>query len=78
MLSGDRTTFHQKGPVIAGRKCMFVNDQTKNEQSFCMNLRTRPDTNGETYPVCVAETKKGKTGMEGGRQSDELCLVVFD
>lgn len=86
MLNGDRNAFHAKGPIIAGKKCMFLNDETKNDKSYCMNLRTRQDAEGETYSICIAESKMGKTSMEGGRQekrqrdrqSDEFCLAVFN
>lgn len=49
---------------------MFLHDSTKDDKVYSMSLKTKADANGESFPICVAETKLGKTNMEGRGQTD--------
>ncbi|KAL3050808.1 profilin-1-like [Trematomus bernacchii] len=81
-LIGDTSTFHQSGPVVAGMKCMMIRDQYEDPSSYCLQLKSRKDAEGNTFNICVGKTTtavviaKGTKEANGGQVTAKVYTIV--
>ncbi|KAJ4919760.1 hypothetical protein JOQ06_024776 [Pogonophryne albipinna] len=82
MLIGDTSTFHQSGPVVAGMKCMLIRDQYDDPSSYCLQLKSKKDDDGNTFHICVGKTNtavviaKGTKDANGGQVTAKVFTIV--
>ncbi|KAK1890014.1 Profilin-1, partial [Dissostichus eleginoides] len=76
-LIGDTSTFHQSGPVVAGMKCMMIRDQYADPSSYCLQLKSRKDAEGNSFNICVAIViAKGTKEANGGQVTAKVFAMV--
>ncbi|XP_070710963.1 profilin-1 [Pempheris klunzingeri] len=81
-LAGDTASFHTSGPLLAGTKCMFLRDGSNDPSTYSLDLKTKADSEGVSYSVCVGKSKKtlviakGKKDVGGGPLSMNVHSMV--
>ncbi|KAI9527205.1 hypothetical protein NQZ68_032786 [Dissostichus eleginoides] len=78
-LIGDTSTFHQSGPVVAGMKCMMIRDQYADPSSYCLQLKSRKDAEGNSFNICVGKTNKAIVIAKGTKEANggQVTAKVF-
>ncbi|XP_044040409.1 profilin-1 [Siniperca chuatsi] len=80
-LAGDRSTFRQAGPYVAGMKCMLLRDQMDVESVYTLDLKTSK-INDQSYSICVGKSNQaiviaqGTKDANGGQLATKVYTVV--
>uniref|UniRef100_A0A665TQ62 Profilin n=1 Tax=Echeneis naucrates TaxID=173247 RepID=A0A665TQ62_ECHNA len=81
-LLGDRKDFGQCGTTICGTKCRMLRDNLDTDGMNSLDLKTAPDTEGNTYNICIGKTgktlviAKGKKDANGGQVATKVFETV--
>ncbi|XP_059210355.1 profilin-1-like [Centropristis striata] len=79
-LCGDSSAMLECGPKVAGKKCMMLRDNRKDEAQFCLQLKMSTKDGGFSICVGVAKTALviavGGEGVGGGQMTNHVYSVV--
>nr|XP_046236743.1 profilin-1 [Scatophagus argus] len=78
-LAGDRSSFRQAGPTIAGTKCMLLTDKMEEEGVYSLNMKTKADACGACYSVCVGKSNNAIVIAQGTKEANggQLTTKVY-